>query len=223
MKKKKRIVSIVLIAGALFIFLAAFISYKVYFQYELAYSHMMNRNETTDKSREMTKNELFRNLAIIAQKEGKILESSDGDEDFAIIYNPKDAEEFPETTFFKNGIPVDGVILYYDFTGRVTAGKREPNEIRFAMQAFIYIRDRNFSDELQNIIGIVYYYRLNQSFGFTNGFDTKISFDELEGLYEEYDVGKLPHEKQVDILTHAWIYKTGYNRSGIDPKYREMP
>lgn len=223
MSRKTKIVLITLIVAVFWTTVAGFISYKTYFRYEWAYDRMMKSPETLDKSREMSKEELFRNLGIIAERERISLSSSDGISEFSIIYNPEYAGSFPQRTIFEDGLPLKGNKLFYNFMGRISAGRHNPVEIRFAMQALLYIRGRNLSDELGDIIGIAGIFCRNTILAFENGFSAKIGMDEFEALYEEYDVGRLPHEKQVEILTYAWIYKTGYREGELDIKYREAP
>jgi hypothetical protein len=220
---RKRTIIITLIVVAFWVTISGYISYKIHFQYEWAYNRMMRSPETLNKAREMSKEELFRNLELIAEREGFSLRAGGGIYDILVLCNPEYAEKDPKTTLFKDGIPVEGTQLYYSSMGRWSAGQRKPMEIRFAMQTLLYIRGRKLSDELDDLIAIAAAFERNNIYGYNNYSKSVIGIEEFEALYEEYNIGKFPHEKQVDILTHAWIYKTGYDRPGIDSRYRNAP
>ena len=202
----------------------SFVIYKIHFQYEWRYDQMMKSPETLDKSSEMSKEELLRNLDIIAEREGM-------NPGIAIVPNYTDDDTYDytddyydETTIFENETPKKGDMISYHLIARFFSIQSTPMEVRFVIQAMLYIRDRNLSSEIQNIIGISGHFNTWQLLVYSySGTPLKISVEDFEELYRECNADALSHEKKVSVMTREWIRKNDYNRGGSDTKIPLYP
>lgn len=171
---------------------------------------LLNANYTP-KDQLVTKENLLHDIEIMKIKDGIITKPQ--------ILSNTEIETVPELIFMDNeGKRIDGDLISIGMNNKIFTDSKKPLEVNFFMRIMLYLRERNLSPDLRNLIGI--------SGGFSrNGFEKfdgepnstfKISIDEFNNLYNEANVSNLDTEKQIDILTNLWIQKTGYFRRGLN-------
>ncbi|MTI58372.1 hypothetical protein [Geosporobacter ferrireducens] len=152
----------------------------------------------------------MRDISIIKAKEGvqgQVL----------LLKNDKeDLHKLRDELFFDNNMDIkDGNIIHVAINNRVFVNSQKPVEVRFIVRTMLYLRERETSDVVGNIVGIAGGFNRNAIERFEGSQLIKMSVEEFEELYKEANVSGLDTKKQIDILTDLWINKTGYWRRGL--------
>lgn len=158
----------------------------------------------------VTEDILMRDISIIKAKEGvqgQVL----------LLKNDKeDLHKLRDELFFDNNMDIkDGNIIHVAINNRVFVNSQKPVEVRFIVRTMLYLRERETSDVVGNIVGIAGGFNRNAIERFEGSQLIKMSVEEFEELYKEANVSGLDTKKQIDILTDLWINKTGYWRRGL--------
>lgn len=164
----------------------------------------------TNNSILVTKDILLRDISIIEAKEGvqgQVL---------LLRNDRKDLHKLEDELFLDKNMDIkDGNIIHVAINNSVFVNSQNPVEVRFVIRTMLYLREREKSDEVANIVGIAGGFTRNAIERFEGSQLIKMSVEEFEELYKEANVADLDTKRQIDVLTDLWVSKTGYWRRGL--------